>query len=457
MKKIFQTVIFLLLTNLAFSQCGNTDFELGNFTGWTGKRGNCCPIVLPNNGIVNNRQTIMTQGLDPHSCGGLNRVYSGTYSARLGNDLVGRQAEGLYYNFVVTPQTTIIRYAYAVVFQDPSHALVDQPRFQSRVRLSNGQIINCTDYQVTASSNLPGFRYCNELDINGNPVQVAYKDWSVVAIDLSGYVGQSVTLEFETGDCDLGAHFGYAYIDAVECGQIDTYVPYCEGDDSTTITASNGFSSYLWNTGDSTQSITIDPSLYDTLICEVTTFTGCVLKLKYILNVEPGLPSFTFTPTCAGLVQFTNTSSASYSPITYLWNFGDGFTTNVQNPTHLFSAGIYNVNLQISSSLGCSRDTTIPVQIFPTPNPKFTVPDLCLGNQAVFTNTTPPTGYPISYYWNFGDGTNSTQISPTHNYINAGTYLVSLSASTTGTPCLDTFSSQITIYDLPTISDIIIN
>ena len=197
--------------------------------------------------------------------------------------------------------------------------------------------------------------------------------------------------------------------------------------------------------------------MYDTLICEVTTFTGCILKLKYILNVEPGNPSFTFAPNCAGLVQFTNTSSASYSPITYSWNFGDGFTSNEQNPSHIYSPGIYDVVLQISSSLGCWKDTTIRIEIFPTPDPSFTVPNLCLGNQAVFTNTTPPTGYGISYYWDFGDGTNSTQISPTHNYTNSGTYLVSLSASTTGTPCFDTYTSQITIYDLPTISNIIIN
>ena len=69
-----------------YSQCGNTDFELGDFTGWAGKLGSCCPINLTTNGLGGTRQVIMTQGIDPHSCGGLRTVYQGMYSARLGND-----------------------------------------------------------------------------------------------------------------------------------------------------------------------------------------------------------------------------------------------------------------------------------------------------------------------------------------------------------------------------------
>ena len=430
------------------SQCGNTDFELGNFTGWIGKWGTCCPINLTTTGLGSTRQVIMTQGTDPHSCGGLRTVYAGTYSARLGNDRVGSQAEGLSYNIPITPSNNVIRYAYAVVFQDPGHAPADQPRFQSRVRLSNGTIIPCTNYTVTAASNLPGFHYCNPP--LPDTVRVAWKDWTEVAVDLSAYVGQTVTLEFETGDCNLGAHYGYAYIDAVQCGKTDTHVTYCVNDTSLAINALGGFASYHWETGDTTQNITVNPNLYDTLTCTVTTFLGCQLNLYYILDAAPGHPNFTYTADCNGLVQFTNTSVANYSPINYLWTFPDGTTSTLQNPTHTFSSN-GNVTLQVSSNLGCSKDTTIPVVLPPVPNPRFTVPNVCLGQPSVFTNTTPQIpGYNMVYSWDLGIYGIFSSTNLTYVYPMAGTHNISLTATINNNPpCSTTYSGQTTVYPLP--------
>ena len=452
MNKIVLTILVLLISVIGYSQCGNTDFELGNFTGWSAKTGRCCPIVLPNNGFAPTRHTITTQGFDPRTCNGLRTVYQGTYSARLGNQNIGAQAEGLYYNFVVTPATTIIRYAYAVVFQDPNHLPNEQPRFQSRVRLANGGVIPCTDYSVTAASNLPGFRYCftNAFNTNGDSVFVAWRDWTEVAVDLSAYVGQSVTLEFETGDCLLTGHYGYAYVDAVECGQSTNHVTYCENDTTLTLDALGGFASYQWQTGDTTQSVTINPQLYDTITCVVTTFLGCQLTLYYILDMAPGFPNFTYTPNCAGLVQFTNISTASYSPINYLWAFPDGTTSTLQNPIYNSPPGVYNVNLYISSNAGCGRDTTITIEVYPTPFPNFTATNVCLGNPTTFTNLSSQTpGYPVSYLWDFGDNASSTALDPTHTYSNSGTYLVTLYAATTGTGCISNVSGQVTVFPLP--------
>jgi len=453
MKKVL-FIISLFISTIAYSQCGNTDFELGNFTGWSARLGNCCPIVLPTNGFGANRQVIMTQGVDPHSCGGLRTVYQGRYSARLGNDRVGAQAEALYYQFTVTPSTTIIRYAYAVVFQDPNHLPSEQPRFQSRVRLTNGSVIPCTDYTVTAASNLPNFQYCTPTP--PDTAFVAWRDWTEVAVDLSAYVGQSVTLEFETGDCQRRGHYGYAYIDAVQCGQSTNHITYCENDTTLSIDGLGGFASYLWSNGDTTQGTIINPQLYDTITCQVTTFFGCQLTLYYILDMAPGFPNFTYTTNCNGLVQFTNTSNANYSPINYLWTFPDGTTSTDQNPTHTFTPGNHPVNLSISSNLGCGRDTTIIVTINPRTLPNFTAPNVCLGEITQFTNLTVQTpGYVTIYSWDFGDNTQSSLESPTHTYLTSGTFNVILT-TTSVTNCDGSIQGQVIVNPLPQINGTII-
>jgi len=354
------------------AQCPNANFEYGNFTNWTGRRGTCCPINLPFVGIVSGRQTIVTQGIDPHSCGGLNTVYQGNFSARLGNDQNNSRAEGLYYTFTVSPSTTLIQYAYAVVLQDPGHNDGDQPRFQSRVRLANGTVIPCTEYVVTAGPNLPGYNYCMENDAFGNPVQVAYSDWRVISLDLSGYVGQSVTLEFETGDCDLGAHYGYAYIDAISCGPIETKVYYCQASDSTLIEGPEGFATYEWiPTGDTTRVITVPSNIYTNLTLSVTTATGCELDLQIVLDPIPLLSNIQCEDICfPDIVNFTNlTPPIQGYQTTYLWDFDDGQTSNLYSPSHTYiSPGVYNVTMTAHVvGTNCTDNANCEVEVYDIP------------------------------------------------------------------------------------------
>ena len=332
-----------------YSQCNNANFESGNFTNWTGRRGNCCPLNLNIIGILPGRQTIVTQGIDPHSCGGLNRVYQGNFSARLGNDGVGARAEALYYTFTVTPATTLVQYAYAVVLQDPGHNDGDQPAFQSRVVLPNGSVIPCTDYYVSAGPNLAGFNYCTEIDTQGNLVQVAWSNWKVITLDLSGYVGQSVTLQFMTNDCALGAHYGYAYIDAISCGPIQTKVKYCAVSDSILITGPDGFATYEWiPTGQTTRVIMIPNGVYTSLMLHVTTVTGCILDIPVALDPIPLFAEIECEDVCIGdPVNFINLTDPVPGYTTkYQWDFDDGMTSTLYQPSHTYlQPGTYNVTM----------------------------------------------------------------------------------------------------------------
>jgi PKD repeat protein len=452
--KTYLLFLLFLIPNILFGQCTNADFESGNFSGWSGRRGDCCPIVLPNNGIVNGRQTIMSQGIDPNTCGGLDMVYSGNFSARLGNSNVGAESEALYYTFLVTQQSTLVQYAYAVVFEDPGHTDEEQPRFNSRVRLSDGSVISCTEYMVTAASNLSGFQSCSGIDSQGDPVNIAWRDWSTVSVDLSDYVGQTVTLEFETGDCSLGGHYGYAYIDAISCSSNQIDVQYCQDQTNATLSAPYGFATYLWETGETTPVISVNPTLYDSLSCFITTTTGCELTLVAALEPTIPTPDFLYVGECQGQFTFQNTTTISDGSIgTYTWNFGDGTLSNLSNPTHLYNTpGTYIVTLYVITDDGCDAQISKVIQVYPTPIASFNFEDVCLGNLSTFQNTSSTyLGYGYNYLWSFGDGNSSTEYSPTHQYQNPGTYNVQLIVTTDGSQCSDIVQNVINVRQNPLV------
>ncbi|MGV3698045.1 proprotein convertase P-domain-containing protein, partial [Flavobacterium sp.] len=78
-------------------------------------------------------------------------------------------------------------------------------------------------------------------------------------------------------------------------------------------------------------------------------------------------PTFTATTACIGTpTQFTNTTNGNF---TYNWNFGDGFTSNLENPTHTFSTpGPHNVTLLLTVVPGgCQNAATQLVNVTPIP------------------------------------------------------------------------------------------
>ena len=197
------------------------------------------------------RHTIMNDiGTDPLACDQITHVApGGTFSARLGNSDGGAEAERLQYTVAVTANNSLFMYKYAVVLEDPGHIAEEQPRFGIRILDNSGQVVDsvCGQYTVVAGDSISGFESC------GN---VRYKPWTTVGMDMTPYIGQNITIEFSTGDCSKGAHFGYAYIDAF-CSSLTINSSYCRGAQSTTLTAPPGFS-YLWNTGETTQNITVN-------------------------------------------------------------------------------------------------------------------------------------------------------------------------------------------------------
>lgn len=436
--------------------CTNVDFESGTLNGWTAATGfhplfnasGCCPTA-------GGAQTIMTgNGVDP--CGGFPVVCpGGNFSVRLGNNGTGAIADRLEQKFLVTTANANFTYKYAVVFQDPGHTVNQQPAFRIEMFDSLGAAIPCTYYNVAAGQNIAGFQ--NSPNCPG----VVYKPWTNVVVDLTTYIGQSVTLRFSTFDCSLGGHYGYAYIDG-SCVSFmqTTQDTICVGS-TKTLCAPTGFLSYVWSggtiNGNTNQCVNVsNPGLYSV---QTTLMTGCTGPIFYypLHNYPKPVANFNTGANngCGLTVNFNNNSSMSSGNLTqYQWNFGDGFTSTLQNPSHTYAnAGSYLVSLIVTSSKGCKDTMVNLVNVNPPPTAAFSYSNICQGAPVMFNdNSTIQQGNINQWSWNFGDNTPGSFLqNPTHIYANAGTYTVSLTI-TSNQGCTATTTSVVTVNAKPNVN-----
>jgi gliding motility-associated-like protein len=365
--------LLLFFSFCAFSQnCPNIGFENGDLTGWQGDIGFCCPIETLNSGIINGRHSITSgTGTDPYTENTVTVVDpGGNYSARLGNSNVGAEAERMRYTMTVSPENVLFIYKYAVVMEDPGHSYVDQPRFQLRVLDSNGILIDpiCAEYTVVSAPSIPGF-----ISVEG----IRYKDWTTVGLDLTPFMGETIQLEFSTGDCAQGGHFGYAYVDA-SCGPLEITTNYCSNALDAELFAPDGFE-YLWSTGETTRSITInDPIEGNSFTCLLTSVTGCQVELSTILEPQDPIANFELEINCYDNVVMADTSFIPPSVVieNFEWDFGDGATFSGLNATHTYAApGDYNITLDIYNSTGCVSNISKTVTVYAPPTASLSYPN----------------------------------------------------------------------------------
>ena len=408
MKRYYHVCLLLLLIattarSQVTSSCTNADFELNNFSNWTGMIGNCCPVNTTTNGIVSGRHTIVTgPGFDPLSQGLIPLVApGGQFSARLGNSNVGAQAERLSYTFLVTPDQALFIYRYAVILEDPGHTPNQQPRFSIRVFDQNNAPVNCGSYDVVASGSIPGFVSIGDKRI---------KPWTTVGIELSAYVGQYITIEFTTADCGAGGHFGYAYIDCF-CSPFTISSDLCPGENVISLHAPVGFASYLWSNGDTLPDVTlINPVLGSTYSVTMTSVTGCQVTLNTTIMPTNLNANFYEVVACQNEARFIDSSYViTGSPIQqWLWDFGDGNTSADQHPVHIYNApGNYTVQLIVFNS-NCSDTLLRNIYIWPAPEVDFTYIAGCVDDTSQFSSTTTIiSGTLQQYIWDFGDTTSN--------------------------------------------------
>ena len=123
-------------------------------------------------------------------------------------------------------------------------------------------------------------------------------------------------------------------------------------------------------------------------------------------------------------ISFTNASGLA---VDFLWDFGDGVTSTLNDPRHFYDAsGIYEVKLYATSLEGCIDSAASTITVLPLPTADFTVStdSICENQEVIFSSISQPT--PLSCFWEFGDGSTSNECTVTHQYETAGDYTATL-------------------------------
>ncbi len=220
--------------------------------------------------------------------------------------------------------------------------------------------------------------------------------------------------------------------------------------------------SVVWDFGDGTSfngttspthiysvagSYQVTATVYNDLLCTSTFIDSVVVHPIPVADFSNTLP-------CSGdTINFDGTLSqvVGNNITSWIWDFNGLATSTDSTPDFTFAnPGNYNVTLIVNTAFGCSDTVQNQISVIQSPDFTFTFADPCLGDGAGFTyisNITPTP--PSNLVWNFGDGTTSTALSPTHLYSNFGSYSVTLTVTNPNTGCLSTVNSAINVKPIP--------
>jgi parallel beta-helix repeat protein len=164
-----------------------------------------------------------------------------------------------------------------------------------------------------------------------------------------------------------------------------------------------------------------------------TSFSGGAPDIGAFESLAPGGPiaDFTWAAEPFLTVEFSDASTDPNGTVTaWSWDFGDGTTSTMQNPTHTYSfAGVYTVKLTVTDNDGLTSRTTRSIPVGPqAPTADFTWAASELSVD--FTDKSADAdGTVTAWSWDFGDGATSMLQNPSHTYATSGSYAVTLTVT----------------------------
>lgn len=207
-----------------------------------------------------------------------------------------------------------------------------------------------------------------------------------------------------------------------------TSVAICSGSSGTI--AASGASTYSWNTGAATSSLTASPTSLTVYTVTGTSALGCT-------NTATGTMSVNTTPTVAvsnATICSGNTATLTASgAATYSWSTSASTASVAVSPT---TTTVYTVT---GTSTGCSNTKTVSVAVNTTPTVAVNNATVCTGNAVTLTASGATT-----YSWNTSATTASISVSPTT------TTLYTVTGTSTG--CSNTKTVSVTANTTPTVA-----
>lgn len=220
--------------------------------------------------------------------------------------------------------------------------------------------------------------------------------------------------------------------------------------------------SFLWDFGDGSPKIRsgLAPIIHTfpstgsyviTMIIDDTTFCNAPDTVIKTLRISPNVKAIFSTPDRGCVPYMAEFKNLSQGGTDWIWEFGDGGTSTLFEPTHTYNAtGTYNVRLVAIDTSTCNkRDTSayFAITVFPIPTANFTwTPNPPVENTITrFTNLSIGAN---RYLWDFGDGESSTLVNPSHLYNATGVYKATLYAFNVA-DCVDSITLDVPIIIRP--------
>jgi len=247
----------------------------------------------------------------------------------------------------------------------------------------------------------------------------------------------------------------------IPCSSVNfnfTHVTYPNNSVSFMGNLSGGYS-YSWSFGDGSYGTGQSPShtysaagVYTVVTSVTNPSTSCTYTATNVVQVNASpcnlTGNFSATVGSGGVVSFVSTSTGTSANTTYNWAFGDGTYASPGTSgsvTHTYTSnGVFIVHMYLSDSVGtvpCYASYTSTISVSGAsciPNASFNM----VRDSTTTLNWLAYVNYPstiASATWNWGDGTSSTGLYPSHTYSAAGFYTIclyySMSCGSTGTVC----------------------
>jgi len=188
------------------------------------------------------------------------------------------------------------------------------------------------------------------------------------------------------------------------------------------------------------------------VVIHVISEKGCEDSLVRTIIISPQpVAWFGFSRNCQGIITTFKDSSIAFNDrfFRWIWNFGDGSTSNLQNPNKLFAKDTtYQVSLSVTNVAGCTETIVRPVLVYSKPKPAFTFNNVCDKNPIYFTNRSFSKQSITEYRWYRGDGSSSTDTNDVRTYATFGSYNVKLVLKTVH-GCMDSITRVATVHPNP--------